>query len=155
MSASAATMDAMPQQPAAPALPKGRMIGYFAMVLGMCAVLGATYIVTEKPVEEVAREDGTVAQVARGHGVANPAVGTMLSGGDGAARYEDTWWLGLVFGLFQVVFFVGALAFGAFKRGGLGPLKGKVLRIGLMGHGSQAANVVLLLAALVDLLRKP
>ncbi len=38
---------------------------------------------------------------------------------------------------------------------GLGPLKGKVLRIGLMGHGSQAANVVLLLAALVDLLRKP
>jgi alanine-glyoxylate transaminase/serine-glyoxylate transaminase/serine-pyruvate transaminase len=38
---------------------------------------------------------------------------------------------------------------------GLGPLKGKVLRIGLMGHGSQASNVVLLLAALVDLLRKP
>jgi alanine-glyoxylate transaminase/serine-glyoxylate transaminase/serine-pyruvate transaminase len=38
---------------------------------------------------------------------------------------------------------------------GLGPLKGKVIRIGLMGHGSQRANVILLLAALVDLLRKP
>lgn len=38
---------------------------------------------------------------------------------------------------------------------GLGPLKGKVWRIGLMGHGSQKANVILLLAALVDLLRKP
>ncbi len=95
----------------------------FAMVLGMCAVLGATYIVTEKPVEEVAQADGTTAQVPRGHGVANPAVGTMLSGGDGAARYENTWWLGLAFGLFQVVFFVAALAFGAYKHGGLGPLK--------------------------------
>jgi alanine-glyoxylate transaminase/serine-glyoxylate transaminase/serine-pyruvate transaminase len=38
---------------------------------------------------------------------------------------------------------------------GLGPLKGKVFRIGLMGHGSQKANVTLLLAALADLLRKP
>lgn len=38
---------------------------------------------------------------------------------------------------------------------GLGPLKGKVFRIGLMGHGSQKANVILLLAALVDLLRRP
>jgi alanine-glyoxylate transaminase/serine-glyoxylate transaminase/serine-pyruvate transaminase len=38
---------------------------------------------------------------------------------------------------------------------GLGPLKGKVWRIGLMGHGSQKAHVILLLAALVDLLGKP
>ena len=38
---------------------------------------------------------------------------------------------------------------------GLGPLKGKVWRIGLMGHGSQKAHVILLLAAFVDLLRKP
>ena len=38
---------------------------------------------------------------------------------------------------------------------GLGPLKGKVWRIGLMGHGAQKANVILLLAALVDLLRRP
>jgi alanine-glyoxylate transaminase/serine-glyoxylate transaminase/serine-pyruvate transaminase len=38
---------------------------------------------------------------------------------------------------------------------GLGPLKGQVWRIGLMGHGSQKANVILLLAALVDLLRRP
>jgi alanine-glyoxylate transaminase/serine-glyoxylate transaminase/serine-pyruvate transaminase len=38
---------------------------------------------------------------------------------------------------------------------GLGPLKGKVFRIGLMGHGSQKSNVTLLLAALVELLRRP
>ncbi len=38
---------------------------------------------------------------------------------------------------------------------GLGPLKGKIWRIGLMGHGSQKANVILLLAALVDLLKRP
>jgi alanine-glyoxylate transaminase / serine-glyoxylate transaminase / serine-pyruvate transaminase len=38
---------------------------------------------------------------------------------------------------------------------GLGLLKGKVWRIGLMGHGSQKANVILLLAALADLLRRP
>jgi aspartate aminotransferase-like enzyme len=30
-----------------------------------------------------------------------------------------------------------------------------VFRIGLMGHGSQTPNVILLLAALVDLLRRP
>jgi alanine-glyoxylate transaminase/serine-glyoxylate transaminase/serine-pyruvate transaminase len=38
---------------------------------------------------------------------------------------------------------------------GLGPLKGRVWRIGLMGHGSQKPNVLLLLAALVDILRRP
>jgi alanine-glyoxylate transaminase/serine-glyoxylate transaminase/serine-pyruvate transaminase len=35
---------------------------------------------------------------------------------------------------------------------GLGPLKGRVWRIGLMGHGSRRANVLLLLAALVEVL---
>ena len=35
---------------------------------------------------------------------------------------------------------------------GLGPLKGKIWRIGLMGYGSQPANVELLLAALGDCL---
>jgi alanine-glyoxylate transaminase/serine-glyoxylate transaminase/serine-pyruvate transaminase len=37
---------------------------------------------------------------------------------------------------------------------GLGPLKGKVWRIGLMGHGSQPSNVTLLLAALGEILGK-
>ena len=35
---------------------------------------------------------------------------------------------------------------------GLGPLKGRVWRIGLMGYGSQVANLDLLLAALADIL---
>jgi alanine-glyoxylate transaminase/serine-glyoxylate transaminase/serine-pyruvate transaminase len=38
---------------------------------------------------------------------------------------------------------------------GLGPLKGKIWRIGLMGHGSDRTNVILLLAALVDILKRP
>jgi alanine-glyoxylate transaminase/serine-glyoxylate transaminase/serine-pyruvate transaminase len=37
--------------------------------------------------------------------------------------------------------------------GGLGKLAGKVWRIGLMGYGSQRANVMLLLAALGDVLK--
>lgn len=38
--------------------------------------------------------------------------------------------------------------------GGLGPLRGEVWRIGLMGYGSNASNVSLLLAALESLLRR-
>ena len=38
--------------------------------------------------------------------------------------------------------------------GGLGPLAGKILRIGLMGDGSRAANVLLLLSALERILPK-
>jgi alanine-glyoxylate transaminase/serine-glyoxylate transaminase/serine-pyruvate transaminase len=42
--------------------------------------------------------------------------------------------------------------FGIEIGAGLGPLKGRVWRIGLMGYGSQRANVELLLAALADVL---
>jgi alanine-glyoxylate transaminase/serine-glyoxylate transaminase/serine-pyruvate transaminase len=38
--------------------------------------------------------------------------------------------------------------FGIEIGGGLGDFKGKVWRMGLMGHGSRASNVLLLLAAL-------
>jgi len=38
--------------------------------------------------------------------------------------------------------------------GGLGPLKGKIWRIGLMGHSSTEANVLLILYALEKLLAK-
>jgi alanine-glyoxylate transaminase/serine-glyoxylate transaminase/serine-pyruvate transaminase len=37
--------------------------------------------------------------------------------------------------------------------GGLGALKGKIWRIGLMGHSSRTENVKLLLAALEEILR--
>jgi alanine-glyoxylate transaminase/serine-glyoxylate transaminase/serine-pyruvate transaminase len=37
--------------------------------------------------------------------------------------------------------------------GGLGPLAGKVFRIGLMGHGARVANVLRVLAACGDALR--
>jgi alanine-glyoxylate transaminase/serine-glyoxylate transaminase/serine-pyruvate transaminase len=38
--------------------------------------------------------------------------------------------------------------------GGLGPLKGKVWRVGLMGHGARLANVMALLGALEDVLER-
>jgi alanine-glyoxylate transaminase / serine-glyoxylate transaminase / serine-pyruvate transaminase len=38
--------------------------------------------------------------------------------------------------------------------GGFGPLAGKVFRIGLMGYGSQASNVPLLLEALGEALKQ-
>jgi aspartate aminotransferase-like enzyme len=38
--------------------------------------------------------------------------------------------------------------------GGFGPLAGKVFRIGLMGHGSRAENVLLVLEALVAALKR-
>jgi len=43
--------------------------------------------------------------------------------------------------------------FGIEIGGGLGPVKGKVWRIGLMGHTSTARNVTLLLAALEKILK--
>jgi alanine-glyoxylate transaminase/serine-glyoxylate transaminase/serine-pyruvate transaminase len=46
-----------------------------------------------------------------------------------------------------------ATEFGIEIGGGLGPLKGKAWRIGLMGHSSRMANVVLLLGALEICLR--
>jgi alanine-glyoxylate transaminase/serine-glyoxylate transaminase/serine-pyruvate transaminase len=42
--------------------------------------------------------------------------------------------------------------FGIEIGGGLGAFKGKVWRIGLMGYGARAANVLLLLSALEQLL---
>jgi alanine-glyoxylate transaminase/serine-glyoxylate transaminase/serine-pyruvate transaminase len=39
--------------------------------------------------------------------------------------------------------------------GGLGPVAGKVWRIGCMGHTARMRNVVLLLAALDELFEKP
>jgi alanine-glyoxylate transaminase/serine-glyoxylate transaminase/serine-pyruvate transaminase len=44
--------------------------------------------------------------------------------------------------------------FGIEIGGGLGDLKGKAWRIGMMGYNSRPANVLLLLAALEQVLRK-
>ncbi len=38
--------------------------------------------------------------------------------------------------------------------GGLGPLKGKIWRVGLMGHGARRANVITFLSALEEVLRR-
>lgn len=46
------------------------------------------------------------------------------------------------------------LDYGIEIGGGLGPFKGKVWRVGLMGHGARFSNVMALLAALEDVLER-
>lgn len=93
----------------------------FAALLGMCAVVGALWFVEEQPYVE-STDNGVVTRTAQGHGVAHAQFKTMQSGGDGEARLKPVWWLGWAFALLQVTFFVALLAFGAMKRGSLGPL---------------------------------
>ncbi len=94
----------------------------FAMLLGMCAVVGALWLIDEQPFTE-STDNGVVTRTPQGHGVAHPQFQTMQSGGDGEARYKPIWWLAWAFALCQVTFFVALLAFGAQKRGSLGPLQ--------------------------------
>ena len=90
----------------------------FAMLLGMCAVVAALWVIDEQPYVE--SSDG--ARTVQGHGVPHAQFKTMLSGGDGEARLKPVWWLGWAFALLQVTFFVALLAFGVLKNGDLGPM---------------------------------
>jgi hypothetical protein len=121
----------------------------FAMLLVMCAVLVGAYFVQEQPVVEVTAEDGTVSEVAQGHGAPNEGHATMLSGGDGAARYENVWWLALLFGLTQIVFFLAALAVGGRKKSGYGPLKMPIV-IGGIAYAIVFAGMILSHRSYVD-----
>lgn len=93
----------------------------FAALIGLCAVVGALFIIEEQPHLETS-DDGVVTITPQGHGVAHPQFKTMLSGGDGEARYVPIWWLAWAFALLQVTFFMALLALGVLKKGSLGPL---------------------------------
>lgn len=98
----------------------------FAVLVGMCAVVGALYAIQEQPYLETS-DAGVVTITPQGHGVAHPQFKTMLSGGDGEARYKPIWWLAWAFALLQVTFFMALLALGAMKKGSLGPLSRPLL----------------------------
>ena len=73
----------------------------FSLLAAMCLVLGIV-LMTEPP-------EGAA-------GIAHPDYPTMLRGGDGAARLEPVRLASWLLGFLQIFFFVGLLAFGAWRK---------------------------------------
>lgn len=81
----------------------------FALLLGMCLVVGITMTIDEVEVS---------------HGVAHPEFSAMQRGGSGVERHTPAiLWLGWTLGVLEIVFFVCCLALGVSKRGSLGLFK--------------------------------
>ena len=105
----------------------------FAILLAMCTVIAATFILGETPVVKVVSpETGEVSQVPHGHGFAHPEVANMQVGGDGALRHDRILWFGWAFGILQVAFFVVLIAYGGSKQGKLGLLKIPIFIAGIL-----------------------
>ena len=81
----------------------------FALLLAMCALVGAVLSIQETPFIE-AGEDGAIVKSALGHGTPHAKFSTMKIGGSGETRHSRILWLGWAFGLVQICFFVGLLA---------------------------------------------
>lgn len=96
----------------------------FALCLAMCAVLGYIGLfVEEAPFEETQAGPGEPAhKVYLGHGFVHPEYPSMEQGGPGAARHSKILFLGWLFGILQIAFFVSCLALAQQKGGRLGPL---------------------------------
>ena len=92
-----------------------------AIMLGMCAVLVATFFI-EEPYEESTDESGVTTRTYQGHGLPHPEHAQMSVGGSGAERGEDIFWLAFIFGALQIGFFVACLCFGLRKEGRVGPV---------------------------------
>ena len=94
----------------------------FALLLGMCGVIVAAFMIDEVPYTEAVPEAGGEAvKTYLGHGFTHPKFETMQVGGDGAERHAKVLWLGWGFGILQIAFFLTCLAFGSRKHGRAGP----------------------------------
>lgn len=89
----------------------------FALLLAMCALVGAVLSIQETPFIE-ASEVGAMVKSAQGHGTAHAEFKTMKIGGSGEARHGRILWLGWAFGLLQICFFIGLLALSSERRDG-------------------------------------
>lgn len=89
----------------------------FAILLAMLAVVaGAVFVgVPEGP-------EGPVPVT----GAAHPTISTMLVGGDGEAKHERVFALGVAFGVLEIVFFSVCLALGVARKGEVGKLAGPI-----------------------------
>ena len=115
----------------------------FALLLAMCGAVLAAIVVGERPQEIVAGEQAGTATVRYlGHGVKHPKFESMLHGGPGAVRHGPILWIGLTFGLLQIVLFVCLLALGGQRQGKLGPLKIPLIVAGIVYAGVFIAMVV-------------
>ena len=95
----------------------------YALLIGLCGVLVVMFLIGEVPfTEAVAEGDDDPVRTYLGHGFAHPEIPAMDVGGDGAARHEKVLWLGWVYGIIQIVFFLTLLAFGSRKNGIVGPM---------------------------------
>lgn len=75
----------------------------FLILLAMCCLLAVVLLTPE---------------VEQGHGYAHPTFAqSMQHGGSGLERHARLRWLGLVFGLLQIVFFVACLVLGLRRSG--------------------------------------
>lgn len=82
----------------------------FAILLAMLAVVAGVWMAGPPP-------DGVPAT-----GAAHPTISTMLIGGDGTAKHEKVFALGVAFGILEIVFFSVCLALGVSRKGKVGKL---------------------------------
>ena len=90
----------------------------FATALGMCAVVVVAFLIAEP---------------ADSHGFPHPDYPTMEQGGCGLERHGPILWLGWIFGVLEILFFVAAMALAARKREDLRGL-GKPLLWGAVAY---------------------
>lgn len=95
----------------------------FITLLAMCVVVGISFLVPQVPYEDVVLEDGSTQHVIKSHGYDHDKYPTMFQGGPGAERHAITLWVGWVFAMLSILFFVGCNLLGAARHGKLGPLK--------------------------------
>ena len=84
----------------------------FGILVALCFVTGAAFVIEETPYEDVPAPGGGVQRVRAGHGVTHPEFASMDHGGPGAERHGPVLWLAWTFGLLQLALIVGCLMLG-------------------------------------------
>jgi hypothetical protein len=110
--------------------------------LGLCSVLLAIFLIEERPSIDSIDESGDVSTVYLGHGQPHDEFDTLLTGGSGLERSDNILWLGAVFGLLQIGFFVCCLLFGIRRGGVIGPA-GRYIAAGAVLYGLAYVGLIL------------
>jgi hypothetical protein len=95
----------------------------FITLLAMCVVVGIAFMTPQVPYEDVVLEDGSAQRVIKSHGYDHDTYSTMFQGGPGAERHAVTIWIGWVFAMLSILFFVACNLLGVARDGKLGPAK--------------------------------
>ena len=84
----------------------------FGILVGLCLVTGAAFVIEETPYQDVPAAGGGIERMRAGHGVTHPAFASMDHGGSGAERHGPILWLAWAFGLLQLALIFGCLMLG-------------------------------------------